>query len=71
MLMGSRLDVGRGGSWQKVKLSLKQAAEAQKVVRRRDSHSSVHSQMAVRSSALRAGRPLPSGRFLVLISVRG
>jgi hypothetical protein len=27
--------------------------------------------MAVRLSALRAGRPLPSGRFLVLISVRG
>jgi hypothetical protein len=25
--------------------------------------------MAVRLSALRAGRPLPSGRFLVLISV--
>jgi hypothetical protein len=28
-------------------------------------------QTAVRLSALRAGRPLPSGRFLVLISVRG
>jgi hypothetical protein len=27
--------------------------------------------MAVRLSALRAGRPLPPGRFLVLISVRG
>jgi hypothetical protein len=27
--------------------------------------------MAVRSSALRAGRPLPLERFLVLISVRG
>jgi hypothetical protein len=27
--------------------------------------------MAVRLSALRAGRPLPQGRFLVLISVRG
>jgi hypothetical protein len=26
--------------------------------------------MAVRLSALRAGRPLPPGRFLVLISVR-
>jgi hypothetical protein len=29
------------------------------------------SQMAVRLSTLRVGRPLPSGRFLVLISVRG
>jgi hypothetical protein len=28
------------------------------------------SQMAVRLSALRAGRPLPPGRILVLISVR-
>jgi hypothetical protein len=27
--------------------------------------------MAVRLSALRAGRPLPPGKFLVLISVRG
>jgi hypothetical protein len=27
--------------------------------------------MAVRLSDLRAGRPLPPGRFLVLISVRG
>jgi hypothetical protein len=27
--------------------------------------------MAVRLSALRAGRPLPPGRFLILISVRG
>jgi hypothetical protein len=27
--------------------------------------------MATRLSALRAGRPLPPGRFLVLISVRG
>jgi hypothetical protein len=27
--------------------------------------------MAVRQSALRAGHPLPEGRFLVLISVRG
>jgi hypothetical protein len=27
--------------------------------------------MVVRFSALCAGRPLPSGRFLVLISVRG
>jgi hypothetical protein len=29
------------------------------------------SQMAVRLSALRAGRPLPPGRFLVLMYVRG
>jgi hypothetical protein len=28
------------------------------------------SQMAVRLSTLRAGRPSPAGRFLVLISVR-
>jgi hypothetical protein len=27
--------------------------------------------MEVRLSALRAGRPLPPGRFLILISVRG
>jgi hypothetical protein len=27
--------------------------------------------MVVRSSAIRAGRPLPPGRFLVLVSVRG
>jgi hypothetical protein len=27
--------------------------------------------MAVRLSALRAGLPLPSGKFLVIISVRG
>jgi hypothetical protein len=27
--------------------------------------------MAAKLSALHAGRPLPSGRFLVLISVRG
>jgi hypothetical protein len=31
----------------------------------------IGSQMTVRMSALRAGRPLPPGRFLVLISVRG
>jgi hypothetical protein len=31
----------------------------------------IGSQMAVRLSALRADRPLPPGRFLVLISVRG
>jgi hypothetical protein len=31
----------------------------------------IGSQMAVRLSSLRAGRPLPPGRFLVLISIRG
>jgi hypothetical protein len=46
--------------------------EAHRVVRRRGSHIflAIGSQMAVRS-ALRAGRPLPPGIFLVLISVRG
>jgi hypothetical protein len=43
------------------------------VVRRRDSHIlyTVGSQMVVRLSILRSGRPLPPGRFLVLIYVRG
>jgi hypothetical protein len=31
----------------------------------------VGSQMVVRLSALHTGRPLPPGRFLLLISVRG
>jgi hypothetical protein len=53
-----------------VKLSLQQAVEAHRVVRRRG-FQTVGSQMAVRLSALRAGRPLPPGGFLVLISVRG
>jgi hypothetical protein len=46
--------------------------KAHTVVRRRGSHifKTVGSQMAVRLSAPRAGRPLPPGRFLVLISVR-
>jgi hypothetical protein len=46
--------------------------KARKVVRRRGSHIfyTISSQMAVRMSDLCAGRPLPSGRFLVLISVR-
>jgi hypothetical protein len=41
-------------------------------VRRRGSHIflKIGSQLAVRLSALRAGSPLPPGRFLVLISVR-
>jgi hypothetical protein len=57
----------------KVKLSLQQAVEAHRIVRRRGSHifHTIGSQMAVRLSALRADHPLPSGRFQVLISVRG
>jgi hypothetical protein len=57
----------------KVKLSLYQAVETHRVVRRWGSHiyRKIDSQMAVRLSALRAGRPLPPGRFVVLISVRG
>jgi hypothetical protein len=56
-----------------VKLSLQEAVEAYRVVRRRGCHIfyTVGSQTAVSLSALRAGRPLPPGRFLVLISVRG
>jgi hypothetical protein len=47
--------------------------KAHRFVRRRDSHMfyTIGSQMAMNLSALRAGRPLPPGRFLVLISVRG
>jgi hypothetical protein len=47
--------------------------EAHRVVRRRGSHIfyTIGSQMAVRLLALRARRPLPSGRFLALISARG
>jgi hypothetical protein len=42
-------------------------------VRRRGSHIfwAIGSQMAVRLAALRAGRPVPPGRFLVHISVIG
>jgi hypothetical protein len=42
-------------------------------VRCRGSHIfwKIGSQMAVRLSALRAGRPLPPGGFLVLVSIRG
>jgi hypothetical protein len=42
-------------------------------VRRRGSHIfyTIDSQMAMRLSALGAGRPLPPGRVLVLLSVRG
>jgi hypothetical protein len=40
------------------------------VVRRRGTHI-FGSQMAVKLSASRAGRPLPPGRFVALISVRG
>jgi hypothetical protein len=44
-----------------VKLSLQQAVEARRFVRRRGSHifQTIGSQMAMRLSALRAGRPLP------------
>jgi hypothetical protein len=47
--------------------------EVDRVVRRRGSNIfyAIGSQMAGRLSALCAGRPLPPGRFLVLISVRG
>jgi hypothetical protein len=47
--------------------------KACRVMRRRRLHIfyTVGSQMAVRLSALRASRPLPPARFLVLISVRG
>jgi hypothetical protein len=57
----------------KEKLSLQQAVEAHRVVRRRGSHIfyTIGLQMAVRLPALSASRPLPPGRFLVLISVRG
>jgi hypothetical protein len=46
--------------------------EAHRVVRSRDSYIfwTIGSQMAMRLSVLRAGRHLPSGRFLVLTSVR-
>jgi hypothetical protein len=42
-------------------------------VRRRDSYIfwTVGSQIAVRMPALRAGRSLPQGRFVMLMSVRG
>jgi hypothetical protein len=45
----------------KVKLSMQHAVEVHMVVRRRGSHifQTIGSQMAVRLSALRAGRPLP------------
>jgi hypothetical protein len=46
--------------------------EAHRVVRHRRSHifKKIGSQLAVRLSALRAGRPSHPGRFLVLISVK-
>jgi hypothetical protein len=46
--------------------------EAHRIVKRRGPHIfyTVGSQMTVRLSALRAGRPLPPGSFLALISVR-
>jgi hypothetical protein len=47
--------------------------KAHRVVRGQGSHIfyTISSQMAARWSALRVGRTLPPGRFLVLISVRG
>jgi hypothetical protein len=47
--------------------------ETHRAVRRRGSYIfyTIGPQMAVRLSALRPGRPLPPGRSLVLISVRG
>jgi hypothetical protein len=47
--------------------------QAHRVVRPRGSHivHTIVSQIAVRLSALCAGRPLPTGRFLVFIYVRG
>jgi hypothetical protein len=56
-----------------VNLTLQQAEEAHKAVRRRGSNifQIIGSQIAMRLSALRADRPLPPERFLVLISVRG
>jgi hypothetical protein len=55
-----------------VKLSLKQAVVAHKVMKRRGSHIfyTIGSQIAV-MSVLRAGRPVPPRRSLVLISVTG
>jgi hypothetical protein len=57
----------------KANLSLQQSVEAHEVLSRRGSHIfyTIASDMAVKLSALRAGRPLPPGIFLVLISVRG
>jgi hypothetical protein len=61
-----------GKKTRKVKLSLQQAVKAHRVGKSPRSHilQTIGSQMAVRLSALRAGRPLPPGRSLVLISLR-
>jgi hypothetical protein len=58
---------------EKVKLSLWQAVKAHRVLRCRGFHIfyTIGSRMVVRLSAIRAGRPLPPGRFLVVISIRG
>jgi hypothetical protein len=45
--------------------------KAHKVVRRLSSHILSGSKIAIRVSALCAGHPLPPGRFLILIPVRG
>jgi hypothetical protein len=55
----------------KVKLFLYQAVETHRVVRLSHIFQTVCSQMAARLSALSASHPLPPGRFLVVISVRG
>jgi hypothetical protein len=56
-----------------VKLSLQQAVDIHRVVRRRGPHifQIIGSKMALKLSALFASRPLTPGRFLVLIPVRG
>jgi hypothetical protein len=55
------------------KVSLLLSVEAHRVVERRRSHISytIGSQMAVRMSDLSTDHPIPPGRFLVLIPIRG
>jgi hypothetical protein len=64
-------DVGRACRIHEVKVSLLNAVEAHCETSRLPHFLyAIGSQITVRLSALRAGRPLPPGRFLVLISVR-